>query len=104
MMPQTAIPLATLTGELGQQALDADWRAFITLAKAGLLPLAATLDELAYPADGRVTLSALAARRALAKRAAPRLPDIPDYQLLPPEQAAAAARHTAGRLMRGLPV
>ena len=103
-MMQTAIPLATLSGELGQQALDADWAAIITLVKAGLLPLAATLEELAFPADGRVTLSALAARRALAKQPAPRLPEIPDYQLMPAEQAAADARHTAGRLMRGLPV
>lgn len=98
---QPSIVLTTLTGELGQSALDADLTAIGILARAGQLPLTATLDELAHPKDGRVSLTALAARRALAKRA---LPDIPDYQRLPPEQAAADARHTASRLARGLPV
>ena len=95
------IILTTLSGELGRPALDADLAAIGILARAGQLPLTAALDELAYPAVGRVRLGTLAARRALAKRA---LPDIPDYQRLPPEQAAADARHTARRLARGLPV
>ena len=96
--------LTTLSGELGRPAIDADLTAISILARAGQLPLAASLDELAYPKDGRVTLSALAARRALDNRNRRALPDIPDYQRLPPEQAAADARHTASRLMRGLPV
>ena len=96
--------LTTLTGELGQQAIDADLTAIVTLARAGKMPLTATLDELAYPKDGRVTLSALAARRALAASNSRALPDIPDYQRLPPEQARADARNIASRLARGLPV
>ena len=96
--------LTTLTGELGRPALDADLAAISILARAGKLPLTASLPELAYPADGRVTLSALAARRALAASNCRALPDIPDYQRLPPEQAGADARNIASRLARGLPV
>ena len=93
--------LTTLTGELGRPALDADLAAISILARAGKLPLTASLDELAYPADGRVTLTALAARRASNRRA---LPVIPPEQLLPPEQARADARYAFDRLARGLTV
>ena len=96
--------LTTLTGELGQQAIDADLTAIVTLARAGKMPLTATLDELAYPKDGRVTLSALAARRALAAGNSRALPVIPPEQLLPPEQARADARYAFDRLARGLTV
>ena len=83
---------------------DDDLAAVSILARAGKIDLTASLDELAYPADGRVTLSALAARRALTASNRRALPEIPDYQRLPPEQAGADARNIASRLVRRLPV
>ena len=100
------IILTSLRGMAGDNALNDDMDAIVILAKAGKLPLAASLADIAFPANGRVTLTSLSARAALVKADARRrqLPDIPAEQLLPAEQAAADARFIAARRLRGLPV